>query len=139
MSTRRWSEIARRIDADPERRARVDEHERAMKDAISLHEARAERRLTQGDVAVALQVTQANVSRIERQDDLYLSTLEEYVAALGGRLELHAVFPDRVIALEVRPRTAQARPSELRTQADQRSRRRGGPTGRDVDTGRDDA
>jgi len=75
-----------------------------MKDAISLHEARAERRLTQGDVAVALEVTQANVSRIERQDDLYLSTLEEYVAALGGRLELHAVFPDQVIALEVRPR-----------------------------------
>lgn len=32
------------------------------------------------------------------------TTLEEYVAALGGRLELHAVFPDEVIALEVRPR-----------------------------------
>jgi hypothetical protein len=51
-----------------------------------------------------LDVTQANVSRIERQDDLYLSTLGEYVAALGGHLELHAVFPDQVIALEVRPR-----------------------------------
>ncbi len=106
MSTRRWSEIAQRIDADPARRARVDEHKRAMKDAISLHDARAERRLTQGDVAAALDVTQANVSRIERQDDLYLSTLDEYVAALGGRLELHAVFPDQVIALEVRPRSS---------------------------------
>ena len=103
MSTRRWSEIAQRVNADPERRARVDEHKRAMKDAIALHEARAERRLTQGDVAAVLDVTQANVSRIERQDDLYLSTLEEYVAALGGRLEFHAVFPDQVIALEVRP------------------------------------
>ena len=104
MSTRRWAEIAGRIDADPDRRARVDEHKRAMKDAIALHEARAARRLTQGEVAVALDVTQANVSRIERQDVLYLSTLGEYVAALGGRLELHAVFPDQVIALEVRPR-----------------------------------
>ena len=104
MSTRRWAEIAERIDADPERQARVDEHKREMKDAIALHEARAARRLTQGEVAAALAVTQANVSRIERQDDLYLSTLEEYVAALGGRLEIHAVFPDQVIALEVRPR-----------------------------------
>ncbi len=104
MSTRRWSEIAQRIDADPERRARVDEHKHAMKDAIALHDARTTRRLTQGEVAAALDVTQANISRIERQDDLYLSTLEEYVAALGGRLELHAVFPDQVIALEVRSR-----------------------------------
>lgn len=104
MSTHRWAEIARRIDADPERRARVDEHKRAMRDAVALHEARTARRLTQEDVAAVLDVTQANVSRIERQDDLYLSTLEEYVAALGGHLELHAVFPDQVIALEVRPR-----------------------------------
>ncbi len=104
MSTRRWSEIAQRIDADPERRTRVDEHKRAMKDAIALHEARAARRQIQGDLAATLDVTQANGSRIERQDNLYLSTLEEYVAALGGRLELQAIFPDRVIALEVRPR-----------------------------------
>ena len=83
-----------------------------MKDAIALHEARAERRLTQGDVAAALDVTQANVSRIERQDDLYLSPLEEYVAALGGRLDLHTVFPDQVIALEVRPRRRRRGPFE---------------------------
>jgi hypothetical protein len=38
-----------------------------------------------------------------KQDDLYLSTLGEYVEALGGRLEVRAVFPDQVIALEVRP------------------------------------
>lgn len=103
MSTTRWSEIQRRIDADPERRARVDEHKRAMRDAIALYEARARRRMTQADVAAAMDVTQANVSRIERQDDLYLSTLGEYVEALGGRLEVRAVFPDQVIALEVRP------------------------------------
>jgi len=66
-----------------------------MKDAISLHEARAERRLTPRDVAAALDVAQANVSRVERQDDLYLSKLEECVAALGGHLELHAVFRTR--------------------------------------------
>ena len=109
MSTTRWSEITRRIDANPERRARVDEHKRAMRDAIALHEVRGARRMTQEEVAAALAVTQANVSRIERQDDLYLSTLGEYVAALGGRLELRAVFPDQVVALEVRPRSSRRR------------------------------
>lgn len=34
------------------------------------------------------------VSRIERQSDFLLSTLREYVGALGGQLELRAAFPD---------------------------------------------
>ncbi len=109
MSTHKWSELAQRIDADPTRRVNVEEQKRAMRDVIALHEVREARRLTQTELAAALDVTQANISRIERQDDLYLSTLEEYVAALGGRLELHAVFPDQVIALEVRPRQRRRR------------------------------
>jgi hypothetical protein len=46
-----------------------------------------------------MEVTQENVSRIEHAEDAYLSTLERYVRALGGRLELNAVFPDKVIPL----------------------------------------
>lgn len=46
-----------------------------------------------------VEVTQANLSRIEHQDDLYLSTLRGYVEALGGRLELRAVFPDQTVDL----------------------------------------
>jgi hypothetical protein len=34
------------------------------------------------------------VSRIERQRDLYLSTVAEYVEALGGHTEISAVFDD---------------------------------------------
>ena len=32
--------------------------------------------------------TQSGVSRLERQDDIRVSTLREYAAALGGRLRL---------------------------------------------------
>ena len=35
------------------------------------------------------------MSKIEHRTDIYLSTLAEYVEALGGRLEIRAVFPDR--------------------------------------------
>jgi hypothetical protein len=34
------------------------------------------------------------VSKLERREDLYLSTLRTYVAALGGQLRLVVEFPD---------------------------------------------
>jgi transcriptional regulator with XRE-family HTH domain len=56
--------------------------------------------LTQEKVAEAMQVGQETISRIEGQrKDLRLSTLQKYVAALGGDLELVARFPDRAITL----------------------------------------
>ena len=41
-----------------------------------------------------LGMTQANVSRIEREDNVRLGTLARYVEGLGGRLEIHAIFDD---------------------------------------------
>ena len=68
-------------------------------DAIALAELRARQALTQREVAGSLGVSQANVSRIEHEEDLYLSTLRSYVEALGGRLEVNAVFADGVVSL----------------------------------------
>jgi hypothetical protein len=50
-------------------------------------------------IANALEVSQPNVSRIEQEDDVYLSTLARYVSALGGHLEVLAVFPEETITL----------------------------------------
>jgi hypothetical protein len=62
---------------------------------------------TQADVAEASQIDQADVSRLEKResfDDCQVSTLQRYVAALGGRLELVAAFGDKKIVLTgVRP------------------------------------
>ncbi len=96
--TKPWREI-RREPADPGSAARTDEYRRAMEDALALGRLREARGTTQAEVAGALGVTQANVSRIEHQDDLYLSTLREYVEALGGRLQIAAVFDDQTILL----------------------------------------
>lgn len=54
---------------------------------------------TQRQLADSLAVSQANISRIEHEEDLYLSTLCGYVEALGGRLEMRAVFPDATISI----------------------------------------
>jgi transcriptional regulator with XRE-family HTH domain len=92
--------LRREIDADPARRARVEEHKAAL-----LSELRRELDLTQAALAERLDVTQENVSQIERGGaDVRLSTLSRYVEALGGRLEVRAAFANRTVELEVGPR-----------------------------------
>ena len=97
--TRPFAELAAQVMADPVRQARVATYKRAMEVALSLAELRSRRGLTQSAVAETLGVPQANISRIEHEEDLYLATLRGYVAALGGELEVNAVFPDGKVAL----------------------------------------
>lgn len=59
-----------------------------------LSELRHARQMTQVVLAERLHMVQPSVSRLERQADLYVSTLRRYIEAIGGRLEIHAVFPD---------------------------------------------
>ena len=67
-----------------------------------LSELRRELDLTQAAVAERLEVTQENVSQIERGEaDLRISTLSRYVEALGGNLRVSADFPDRSVELKV--------------------------------------
>jgi DNA-binding XRE family transcriptional regulator len=96
---RKFRELSAPLLADPVGRIRIEEYRRAMRTALDLAALREARAATQQQVADTLNVSQANVSRIEHQEDLYLSTLSGYVAALGGRLELTAVFPDETVVL----------------------------------------
>jgi hypothetical protein len=47
----------------------------------------------QADIALALNIKQPSVSKIENQADMYLSTLRSYVEAIGGELELVVKLP----------------------------------------------
>jgi DNA-binding XRE family transcriptional regulator len=96
-----WRTIARKRPLNEERVALYRRVVEADARLSSLHIAQLRRRrgVSQALVADALDVSQPNISRIERQDDLYLSTLARYVAALGGELELRAAFPDETVIL----------------------------------------
>jgi DNA-binding XRE family transcriptional regulator len=98
-----FAELGVAIESNHERRARVDSYKLAMEDALKLSELRAELGITQVDMARNLNVSQSNVSRIEHEDDLYISTLRGYVEALGGELQLQAVFPDRTVRIVQAP------------------------------------
>jgi len=68
----------------------------------SLAELRRSCHLSQTTVAEALGVGQIQVSRLERREDLRLSTLRAYVQALGGSLDLIVRLPRRAVRVIVR-------------------------------------
>jgi DNA-binding XRE family transcriptional regulator len=65
------------------------------------NELRAARHLTQQQLAPTLDMTPAAVSQLEQRTDVYLSTLANFVEAMGGRLEMYAVFPDGKVKLSL--------------------------------------
>jgi transcriptional regulator with XRE-family HTH domain len=60
---------------------------------MTLQELRKAREKSQEVIAQKLHVKQAEVSKIERRTDMYVSTLRNYVQAMGGTLEIIAKFP----------------------------------------------
>ena len=102
MPKTKFSELRERDSRrDPERVANVAEYRRAMEDAVALAELRRSRNVTQIDLAAELGITQGNVSRMETRSEIYLSTLRSYIEALGGRLEITAVFDDDRVPVAV--------------------------------------
>ncbi len=66
----------------------------------ALRRLRVDRCLTQQELAVRLDMTQPEISKLERRADVRLSTTQAYVAALGGRLRLVAHFAGEELDLE---------------------------------------
>ena len=80
-------------------RTRAARQARAMARELPLTALRASRRLSQETVAATLQSRQSSVSRLERRADMHVSTLRDYVRALGGELEIAARFPDGTVRI----------------------------------------
>jgi len=86
----------------PEQRARVDAIKasaRADQIAESISEVRKIRSITQTALADAMQKTQPTVSQFENAPDNYVATVRSAIEAMGGRLEMVAVFEDQRIAI----------------------------------------
>lgn len=96
---RHLDEIRERRPLDERARARVEATKRAMRLQVALAELREARGMSQAGVAGQLGTSRPNVGRIESEVDVRLSTLERYVEALGGRLEIRAVFEDESVKL----------------------------------------
>lgn len=76
----------------PEARSRVDARVFATLKQLPLVELRKARSLSQEQLAKELQTTQGEISKIEHRTDMYLSTLRNYVEAMGGRTRHHCAI-----------------------------------------------
>jgi Helix-turn-helix domain len=80
----------------PEQRARVEKRAAELiAEEMTLRDLRKAREFTQIRMGELLNMRQENVSRLERRADLLVSTLQSYVAAMGGELSLVVEFKDR--------------------------------------------
>jgi transcriptional regulator with XRE-family HTH domain len=78
------------------RRRKVDRRYRELlAEEMRLDELRRTLGLTQAAIARKLKVNQPRVSKIESKPDATLEAMRSYVEALGGRLEVVAVFDKR--------------------------------------------
>lgn len=82
-----------------ERRAKVAARVEALLRDMPLDELREARAMTQEHLAKILNVNQSAISKMERRADMYVSTLQDFVRAMGGQLEIRAVFPDGTVRI----------------------------------------
>lgn len=97
MPTRNFQQL---IEAMPTaRRQSIEQRFQDSLAAMPLDALRKARQMTQIQLGEVLGVHQSEVSKIEHRTDICISTLVEYIEALGGHLEIRAVFPDRQVRI----------------------------------------
>jgi predicted transcriptional regulator len=80
----------------PKRRAELDRRFKELVNEVeSLRELRRISEMSQAKIAETLKISQPAVSKIEKQTDMYLSTLRSYVEAMGGELDVIVRLPNR--------------------------------------------
>ncbi len=80
----------------PAQRKKIESRAKELRaEEMTLRELRTALKMTQVQMASHLGTTQDNVSRLEKRNDLLLSTLRKAIEAMGGRLSIVAEFPGR--------------------------------------------
>ena len=92
MAKKKFSEL--RDNLSPEIRAAARVKTAVTLAGMPLQELRQARKMSQVAIAKVMDSDQPNVSRLEKQADMYVSTVRSYVEAMGGQLDITASFPE---------------------------------------------
>ncbi|GAB3108591.1 XRE family transcriptional regulator [Streptomyces calidiresistens] len=98
----KWSDVRAEVVAGAggeEAVAEARKRNQAYIDGHRLAERRKSLGLTQSDVAELMGVTKSRISQIERGEVSTVEAIARYVAALGGRIQISAVFGDDLYIL----------------------------------------
>jgi transcriptional regulator with XRE-family HTH domain len=93
-----WRDI--RGTYSPEVEARIRKEVEEAGGVMSLYRLREARNFTQVGLARILQINQGAVSRMEKRTDMYVSTLRSYIQAMGGQLQVKAIFPEGEVEID---------------------------------------
>jgi transcriptional regulator with XRE-family HTH domain len=94
MGRTTFSELREQVDERPGAAERLAGLRSETLEEIRLYELRHAEAVSQAELAGRLEVTQGAISKLEHADDVRISTLRQYLEALGARLELVAIFDD---------------------------------------------
>ena len=79
----------------PARREKIAKRaQELLAEEMTLCELRKAHKLTQQRLAKSLGMGQDQISKLEQRSDLLLSTLRNYIEAMGGKLTIMAEFPE---------------------------------------------
>jgi predicted transcriptional regulator len=94
---KKFSVLRKKMSSESQERAKAKT--KVMLSKMALNELREARRLTQEQLAERLHVKQPAIAKIERRADMYLSTLRGVIRAMGGEMEILAVFPEGKVTI----------------------------------------
>ncbi len=84
-----------RKEMSPARRKKISKRaQELLAEEMTLRELRKAHKLTQQRLAKSLGIGQDQISKLEQRSDLLLSTLKNYIEAMGGKLTILAEFPN---------------------------------------------
>ena len=93
-----WSDIRRTLS--PEQEEETRQYVKSVVEAVTLNQLREARSLTQANLASILGINQGSVSKMEKRTDMYVSTLRSFIQAMGGQLQIKAIFPEGEVEIE---------------------------------------
>jgi transcriptional regulator with XRE-family HTH domain len=127
MSARNVAKNFKELQAkmSPEQKARADVRYKQIVAEMPLSQLREARSLTQTSLAQILGVHQPAVSKLERQADMYISTLRSFIHAMGGQLRIEAEFPDGRIEVSQFKELVDAEAEKQTATHPKKTRRRG--------------
>jgi predicted XRE-type DNA-binding protein len=96
--THQWKDV--RGTFSPEVEARIRQEVIDATAVMTLYQLREARQFTQVNLSKVLQVNQGAVSRMEKRTDMYVSTLRSYIQAMGGQLQIKAIFPEGEVQID---------------------------------------
>lgn len=95
---KKWRDI--RGSFSPVEEAEIEREVENAAAVMTLYQLREARSLTQVSLAKVLEVNQGAVSRMEKRTDMYVSTLRNFIQAMGGRLQVKAIFPEGEVEID---------------------------------------